>query len=284
MNLTTLQEFRQAVYRCFDRAADALFNTVDALISETQAKSFPELSLSPFFERKWASLYEAFEDGRIDKKSLRETFVKYLPLESIGDRLLLGIDATPIERPFSRTSADRTALPMHNIPNKAKAITYGWKFSTVVVLPEKTSSWTSILDQQRIPSSKTDIQVAIEQLKEIVPLLPKRPLTLLDRGYDSNWFWCQCTGIALDMLGRLKCNRCFYKPAPPHTGKQGAPRKDGAKLKVSDASTHQSPDGTWEGTDRSGYPVRICWWENMHVRSGAMAKSDNYSGDPSPSP
>src|SRR5438034_6063046 len=113
MNLTTLQEFRQAVYRCFDRAADALFNTVDALISETQAKSFPELSLSPFFERKWASLYEAFEDGRIDKKSLRETFVKYLPLESIGDRLLLGIDATPIERPFSRTSADRTALPMH---------------------------------------------------------------------------------------------------------------------------------------------------------------------------
>jgi hypothetical protein len=263
MNLTTLQEFRQEIYGCFDRAADALFNTVDALIAETQAKSFPELSLSPFFERKWASLYEAFEDGRIDKKSLLKTFIKYLPIE---DRLILGTDATPIERPSSRTSPDRTAMPMHNIPNKATAITFGWKYSTVTVLPEKTSSWNYILDQQRVPSNKTDIQVAVEQLKEIVPLLPKRPLTLLDRGYDSNWFWCQCTGIAMDVLGRLKCNRCFYKPAPPHTGKKGAPRKDGAKLKLSDPSTHINPDGTWEGTDLKGHPVRLFWWEDMHVQ------------------
>jgi hypothetical protein len=40
-------------------------------MTETQAKSFPEISQSLWFERKWPSLYKAFENGRIDEKSLR---------------------------------------------------------------------------------------------------------------------------------------------------------------------------------------------------------------------
>lgn len=267
MNLTTLQEFRQEIYGCFDRAAGALFNTVDALIAETQAQSFAELSLSPFFERKWSSLYEAFQDGRIDEKKLRAILVKYLPAGDPEQRLLLGVDATSIERPFSRTSPDRIGMPMHNIPNGAKAITFGWQYSTLAVLSEQASSWAYLLDQQRIPSAKTAIQVAFTQLSELVPMLPKRPLGLFDRGYDCNWFWCQCTGLPLDILVRVKSNRCFHKPAPERTGKPGTPRKDGAKLKVSDPSTHINSDGTWEGTDLRGYPVRISFWENMHVKA-----------------
>ena len=59
MNLNTLQNFRHAIYDCFQRAADALFNTADALLTEPGAHSFPELSLSPCFQRQWPSLYEA---------------------------------------------------------------------------------------------------------------------------------------------------------------------------------------------------------------------------------
>jgi len=80
------------------------------------------------------------------------------------------------------------------------------------------------------------------------------------------WFWCQLSGLALDALGRLKSNQCFYKQAPPHTGKRGAPRKDGARLKLDDPSTHQSPDGTWDGTDGKGHPIQIRWCEKMHVK------------------
>ena len=72
MDIIKLAQIREEIYWCFRRARDTLFNVVDALITETQAKSFPELSLSPFFARKWPSLYEAFEDGRIDRKKLRE--------------------------------------------------------------------------------------------------------------------------------------------------------------------------------------------------------------------
>ena len=53
MNFTRLKQIRQQVYASFDRGADALFNLADALLSESQAQSLPELSLSPFFERQW---------------------------------------------------------------------------------------------------------------------------------------------------------------------------------------------------------------------------------------
>ncbi len=155
MNLNTLQGFRHEVYSCFDRAADALFNTVDALLTETQAHSFPELSLSPWFERRWCRLYEAFEDGQIDQNRLCQVFARYLLRPVDGERVWLGIDASSIERPQSKTSPDRTVVYKPNLPQSSKPISYGWQFSTVVLLPTQPSSWTAVLDQQRIRSDQT---------------------------------------------------------------------------------------------------------------------------------
>src|SRR5438045_9491138 len=61
MDLSTLQAFRQDIYRCFLRAKNALFDTIDALISESQAKSFAELSHSPLSQRNWPRVYDALE-------------------------------------------------------------------------------------------------------------------------------------------------------------------------------------------------------------------------------
>ena len=94
-----------------------------------------------------------------------------------------------------------------------------------------------------------------------------RPLILFDRGYVSIWLWCMLSKLACDSLGRLKGNQAFYKPAPPRTGKSGQPRKDGERLKLNDPSTQKNPDGTWEGTDRSGNSVQVKWWTKMHVKS-----------------
>ncbi len=136
----------------------------------------------------------------------------------------------------------------------------------MTVVPDSPSSRTYILDHCRIPSDKTDIQVAFEQLQQLAPLSAVRPLVLVDRGYDSNWFWCKCSGLAMDLLGRLKGNRCFYKPAPPPTGKKGAPRKDGAKLKLDHPSTHQSPDESHDIIDEQGHAMSIRCWKQMHVK------------------
>ncbi len=47
-------------------------------MSESQAQSLPELSLSPFFERQWPSVYEALEDGRINVEQIRAIWVSVL--------------------------------------------------------------------------------------------------------------------------------------------------------------------------------------------------------------
>ncbi len=235
-------------------------------MTETQAKSFPEVSQSLWFERKWPSLYEAFEDGRIQEKRLRETFIRYLPKPEAGKRLWIGIDGSKIARPDAVTSADRTAQHVHNLPECKNPITFGWQFSTVVVLPQTPSSWTYILDHQRVASSTTAIEVAYKQLELLVPQLPKNSIAVLDRGYDATWLWCRCSALEIGVLGRLKSNRCFYRAAPPPTGKKGGPRKDGAKLQPKDARTHAEPDGTWSGPDDKGRRVEISWWKRMHVK------------------
>ena len=266
MNSTTLRQFRHEIYDCFQRAKDALFNTVDALITETQAQSLPELSQSPWFQRHWSSVYEAFEDGRIDRKHLQAVFARYLPTPQEGTRLWIGIDASNIARPAAQTSADRTAQPVHNLPKKKQAITYGWQFSAVVALPEQPSSWTFLLDQQRVASTTTAIELAYTQLNEVVPSLPPQTVVALDRGYDSTWLWCRCSTLGIGVLGRIKSHRRFYRPAPLPTGKRGAPRKDGARLQPKDPSTHGEPDAMRQCQDTKGRPVQICWWKNLHVK------------------
>src|SRR3989440_11160145 len=197
MNLNTLKAYRQEVYGCFGRAKDSLFNTVDALMTEDRARSFPELSLSPHFERRWPSLYEGLEDGKIDQKRLQEVFARFLPQSHVQDLVWVGIDVSGIARPRARTSADRSALYVHNLPECKKPITFGWQFSTAVVLPPTPSSWTYVLDQQRVSTGTTTIEVAYEQLVRLMAQVPANTIVALDRGYDATWLWCRCSGLGI---------------------------------------------------------------------------------------
>lgn len=267
MHLNTWKEFRHEIYDCFLRAKDALFNTVDALMTETQAKSLPEVTQSLWFERKWSSIYEAFEDGRIDQQALRKVFIRYLPHAQVGSWVWIGIDTSGIARPRSFTAKDRSALLVHNLPECEKPITSGWQFSTVVALPDPPSSWTYILDQQRVNTETTAAQMAFAQLQHFRSSLPKETVVVLDRGYNAIWLWCQCSTLPFQgTLIRLKGNRCFYRPAPDPTGKRGAPRKDGEKLQPDDETSHGKPDGAWQGQDAKGRPVTITWWKRVHVK------------------
>src|SRR5437763_14112111 len=122
MNVNTLNEFRHAIYSCFQRAGDALFNMVDALSSETVAHSFPELSQSPFFERKWPSLYEALEDGQINAERSREIFVEFAPLPQTGSDVFVGVDTSNLYRKEAATLADLTLAPIPNLPECGTAV------------------------------------------------------------------------------------------------------------------------------------------------------------------
>lgn len=207
------------------------------MASEDRAQSLPELSLSPFFERKWSSTYEALEDGIIDTQALQKAFITHLPQRS--SLPLIAVDSTSIARPKARTSEDRSAQYVHNLPGSAKPVTYGWQFSTVVSLPEKPSGWTYVLDQRRVSTATTALKArSLAIVGNCWAVAPSETIVLLDRGYDSAWLWCQLSVLPLQgSLIRLKNNRCFYRPAPAPTGKRGAPRKRGDKLQPNDPAS-----------------------------------------------
>ncbi len=263
----TLDQFRHAVYSCFQKAQDALFETCDALLTEPTARTYAELSLSPRFTRQWPSLYAALKDGGIDRAALQRVFAQYAPKPSAGQRLLLGVDGTGIARPESPTAEDRTYLYVHNLPKSAAPVTVGWSFSSLVVLPETTSSWTYVLDNQRIPSQTTAAHMAADQLGEVVPHLPVRALLVADRYYGSATFVGATAAVACDKLLRTPGNRVFYRPAPPHRKRRrGAPKKDGRPFKCKDARTWGKPSATRQGLDEYDHAVEVMAWSGLHYK------------------
>jgi len=181
MDTTTATErlgrYRQAFYRCLTRARAALYDRCDALATFPEARSFVDLARAPSFQRRWPSLYEALEDGRIDRPALRTLFVETRPPLARGQRLVVVIDVSPIPRPYAHTAADRTLVHVpaagRVLPPGVAPVMPGWAFSTVAVVPDPPSSRTHILDQQRVPSDGTATTTGAAQLTALAPLLPK---------------------------------------------------------------------------------------------------------------
>src|SRR6266478_7400306 len=239
MHFNTLQQVREQMYGCFERSRDALFNLCDALVSESQARSLPELSLSVFFERRWPSVYEALQDGRINVERLRAVFVQAL-IESkpTGEPIWLGLDSSSMQRLEAASSRDRGMIYVPNMPHASKPVSVGWQFSTLMLLPEQPSSWVGILEQRRISSERTAIEVGIDQLRTVLPLIGRAVIVLADRWYAGLRFVQACRELGCAGLIRLKRNRKLYRAAPPRTGKRGTPCKHGPRFQGTRPETY----------------------------------------------
>jgi hypothetical protein len=270
VDCTILEVFRHNLYHgCFTRAADALFDLADALLTDLFARSFVELSQASSYRRAWPSLYQALQDGRINRPALSRLFVDMLPRRLVGKRLVLGLDTSSILRPDARTSPDRTLVYRSNLPKDATPVSPGWQFSTLVVLPDPVSSWTYVLDNRRIPSNETATSIGSRQLSELLPRLARLHLpvlVVLARRY-SNAAWLSASGtLPTEQLIRARCDQVLYREPPPPSGKRGAPRKDGERFKGSDPTTHGVPDAEWQGQDANGRAVQVTVWDRLHVR------------------
>jgi hypothetical protein len=268
MHFNTLDEVRQQMYRCFERGRDALFNLSDALLSESQARSLPELSLSVFFERRWPSVYEALQDGRINVERLRTVFVQALLADKSTDEpIWLGIDSSGMQRLEAASSRDRGMIYVPNMPHATKPVSVGWQFSTLMLLPEQPSSWVGILEQRRIGTEQTAIEVGIEQLRAVLPQIARRVILLADRWYATASFVRACHDLGCPALIRLKRNRKLYRAVPPRKEHQrGAPCKHGPLFQGTRPETYGPADAEWEGVDERGKRVVVSCWKGLHFR------------------
>jgi DDE superfamily endonuclease len=266
LNFTILKNFRHQVYQSFEREADALFNVCDALLCETTARSVPELSQSPWFQRRWPSIYQALKRGQINGPRLQQAWVEALLAErDPTDVLWISVDSSSIARPAAETSPGRGMIYVPNLPHATKPVSVGWQFSTVMLLPQTPSSWVGILDHQRIAPGQTAIEVAIHQVQTLIPLLKRPVVVLADRWYASADFVRACSALGCQVLIRLKRNRKLYR-APVRTSNKGRPPLHGPLWQGSRPETLGTADEQWSGTDQPNKAVTISRWHDLHCR------------------
>ena len=267
MNLNTFKGIRQQMYESFERGADGLFNLCDALLSESQARSIPELSQSPLFERQWSSLYQALKQGKINTARLQQIWLEALIAEMPeGETLWVSVDASSIARPEAYTSEDRGIIHVSNLPRATKPISVGWQFSTLMLLPQVRSSWVGIVAQQRISTKQTAIEVAIAQLQAVLPLLKRPVIVLADRWYATADFLRACQALGCQVLIRLKSNRKLYRRPLASTGKRGRPALDGSLLQPKRTDTLGQADEQWSELLPANKSITVRRWTRLHFR------------------
>ena len=129
--ITQLQQFRVELYHTFTRRADAVFELIDALAGDTQARSPVEVSLSPTFRHQYPSVYDGIDGWQYDETALKELLLRMAPAPGSEGFRLIGIDHTPKPRPYAEKTADRGFVHQPTPVKGNKPITIGHDYSII---------------------------------------------------------------------------------------------------------------------------------------------------------
>jgi len=263
-----LRDFRSALYACFERRADALFEVADALLVSAPVASLPQLSLAPLHRRGWGSVYAALAEGRIDADALRDALAAR-PLA--GGRPIFAIDVSVWPRCDAETSPDRGYYYHPSRHSAGKPIVAGWAYQWVAQLGFERDSWTAPLDARRVHPTENTNAVAADQVRGLLRRLPqggRAPLFVFDAGYDPVQLTHGLQGTVAAILVRLRSGRCFYADPPPAapSPKGGRPRVHGAKFACADPKTWPEPTAEHLAEDGQYGAVRVRAWGGLHPK------------------
>jgi hypothetical protein len=284
-NASQLAQFRQQVYQNFNKRADTLMNLVDALSSNTRARSVVELSLEACFQRDYSSLFKAiadFDPGQ-EEKNLAQLAAPYLPQPQRRPFWLLGVDVTPQSRPYADTLEDRSYIYQPTPIKSNKPITIGHPYSSVFCLPERAGqpakTFVIPLSTRRVKSSEDKELVGAEQIcllleDEALPFHDQLCAEVDDSSYSKpRYLHANRSKTKLVTIVRVRSNRTFYQPpcaTRPSGSKKGHPTWFGTAFCLRHPQTWPAPDATAQTpfTSRRGrvYQVEIEGWYDLLMR------------------
>ena len=159
-SLDPLRDFRDSLYRCFERRADALFEPTDALLTAGPVPSPPHLSLAAVHRRGWGSLYAALSMGRTDEAGLRDLLSRH-PLGGAEPGCcppIYAVDVSVWPRCDAQTSPQRGYYYHHPSRHSAgQPIVAGWAYQLVAQLGFERDSWVAPVDARRVkPTENTE--------------------------------------------------------------------------------------------------------------------------------
>lgn len=231
------------------------------------------LALAPEHRRGHGALYGGLNQGRIDIARLRRALVG-LPLPRAADgRLVLAADVSPWLRPGAATSPDRSFCHTYGRGEQKHLMIPGWPYSVIAALESGCTSWTAILDAQRLHPGADVAAVTARQLHDLVNRLinagqwhegdPKIWI-VVDAGHDVPRLAYLLRKLPVEVLGRLHSDRVTRRPAPPRWhGINGRPPKHGGEFVFKDPATWGGTIATT--TTRYGTAVAKAW-DKLHPR------------------
>jgi hypothetical protein len=266
-----LQQFRVELYHTFARRADAMFELIDALAGDVQARSPAEVSLSPAFRRQYASVYDGIDGWQRDELAVKDLLLR-MALVAEGDGLrLIGIDHTPKPRPYADKTSDRGFVHQPTPIKGNKPITIGHDYSVIGQIDlASRDTWLGLLDLERIATCRTPVEVGLDQLMALARRCSDRLVIAGDSEYAiplTVACLAQCPHV--NGVFRLRRNRKLYGTPPPYSGR-GRPRWHGSLFRPNDPTTWWTPDeaASWIETDERGrtWTVRLRRWRGLHFR------------------
>lgn len=266
-----LIEFRQTVYdQVLTRARDAQFELVDALLLSAPIHTFPELSCSPVFRRQWHSAYTAIEDGRQDRERLERYLAQLLPT---ADLLVLALDGTSWPHTAARTMPDRQYVHSASGTGLGSPVSVGHPYSVLAWAPERNTSWAPPLSIRRVPSQKTDIEIGVDQVKQLcrdrrAEMFQTCYLVVADGKYGNHSFLGPLNEEPCGVLARMRCDRVLHKVPGEYSG-HGRPRVHGDRFAFKEPETWSEPQEAVELEDEKWGKVRLRRWDGLHARQDA---------------
>jgi hypothetical protein len=281
---TQLKQFREEVYQNFTKRADAIMDLLDALSSNSRARSVVELSLEGCFRREHTSVFKAIAAYHPEwmRKSLVQLAASHLPSLAKRSFWLLGVDTTPQPRLYAQTLQDRSYVYQPAAIRSNKPVTIGHCYSEVVLLPEREeqpgSAWVVPLSSQRVSSVEDKELVGAIQVNVLLddPQLPFHDQLCVEVGDSSyskpKYLFVNRPKSKLVTIARVRSTRTFYRrvPASSQHCSQGHPAWYGAAFSLQDPLTWPVPDERVTTTITSrrgrGYRVEIEAWHNLLMR------------------
>ena len=263
MTKKLIQQFRDAVYQSLLKRPDAVLDLIDALTVAGHVESPVTLSEQTPFRRKFSMVYDTLSHAVIDLDALLHSLVDYQPTESetIGGYEVYGLDATKNERPEAETLPERCSLKSQ----KDEPVVYGHKYSWLVRLVSWGTSWVAPQDTFRINPELSDSQVGSQQVKELAGRNPKPKVVVADSLYGNHIFLAIFLRIQNTFaLVRMRSNNVLYEqPEPRQPGRKGAPKKHGARFKLSSPTR---PADAAETFLLGSQTVHIQAWNGLHLK------------------
>lgn len=264
-SLTALHAFRAALYACFERRADALFELTDALLAANPVPSPVHLSLEPLHRRGWGSLYAALVHGTINTTAVRALLARH-PLAD--GQAIYAVDVSVWARCDAETSPERGFYYHPSRHSAGQPIVAGWAYQWIAQLSFAHDSWTAPLDVRRLHPCENTNTVAAAQVRTLIARLPADapvPIFVFDAGYDPVQLHHELTGCRVAVVVRLRANRCF-SAAPPPPKETGRPPRHGRKFDCTDPTTWPDPTDEHSDDDPQYGTVRVRAWAGLHPK------------------